>query len=265
MVKLKSSGMADKFKDRIQEAKAPGQLRSLLHEIEQEVKSIVGKEPLRYYSCLTDLSPLEDINELLRCRKNVLERMFTYSPAEVEAIERTNAQLTPLRKKMFRRTANLYRSALKDASDKDFDQDYMAEGKLWVEVDFCPDDGDYGTVIYWDNDDYYRSDFAYMLTVIRYNQEEKPCTLGEIDSCHVNHLSTNFPEMSDTELGCDFYNLDDGSNWAESVWHQSLKHIRFGHAFYAIYDYLPFSLADIIRIKIFTVDVTLTCQHWTGH
>lgn len=240
-------------------------LRVVLLEIEGNIKNIIGKDPMRFSQDWSEYQKLEEIKGYLAVRSIILDRMFIYSPEEVERIAQANSLLTDLRRGMFKRTVGLYRNLLTTGIDSSFDDDYIIEGKLTLGVDYDPEEGDYGTVLHLDNDEYYGSDFPYMLGTIRYMGEEFRCSMSYIDECHVNHSKGNTPEMSDAELNCDYTDLDDGLNWAESVWHDSLQHICFGHCFYALHNYHHISYADIIRINRYNVDVTLTCQRITDH
>lgn len=179
-------------------------------------------------------------------------------------MEQVNTLLTDLRKNMYRRTCALYRTLLAHGVDKSFDDDYEVEGKLTVGVEYDSKEGDYGTVLHLENDAYYGSDFAYMLYVIANNEEERRYTLGYIDNCCLRHEEGNTPDMTDKELlVVDFADLDDGTSWDECLHRDDLKHICFGYAFHSLYSHNPYSLADIVRINSFDVNVQLVCQRLT--
>ncbi len=70
--------------------------------------------------------------------------------------------------------------------------------------------------------------------------------------------------MTDKELlVVDFADLDDGTSWDECLHRDNLKHIYFGHASHSLYTHNPYSLADIVRINSFDVNVQLACQRLT--
>ena len=252
------------FYQRIETANDIETLRRLLLSVEDTIKSIVGDDPLTFYLERPPQSVLDDIDDCIGLRTMILDKMFTYTPAEIECIEQVNALLTDLRKSMFRRTCALYRTVLAHGADESFDDDYEVEGKLTVGVEYDSKEGDYGTVLHLENDAYYASDFAYMLYVIMSNEDEKRFSLGYIDSCFLRHEEGNTPDMTDKELlAIDFADLDDGTSWDECLHRDDLKHICFGHAFHALYTHNPYSLADIVRINSFDVNVQLVCQRLT--
>ena len=207
---------------------------------------------------------MEEIDNYIGLRTMILDKMFTYAPDEIERMEQVNTLLTDLRKNMCRRTCALYRTLLAHGVDKSFDDDYEVEGKLTVGVEYDSKEGDYGTVLHLENDAYYGSDFAYMLYVIANNEEERRYALGYIDNCCLRHEEGNTPDMTDQELlVVDFAYLDDGTSWDECLHRDDLKHICFGYAFHSLYSHNPYSLADIVRINSFDVNVQLVCQRLT--
>lgn len=250
--------------ERIDAANDVATLRELLQSVEKEIKGIVGNDPLNFYLERPSQQAMEEIDNYIGLRTIILDKMFTYTSTEIERIEQVNALLTDLRKRMFRRTCTLYRTVLAHGADESFDDDYEVEGKLTVGVEYDSKEGDYGTILHLENDAYYGSDFAYMLYVIMSNEDEKRFSLGYIDSCFLRHEEGNTPDMTDKELlAIDFADLDDGTSWDECLHRDDLKHICFGHAFHCLYTHNPYSLADIVRINSYDVNVQLVCQRLT--
>ena len=207
---------------------------------------------------------MEEIDDYIGLRTVILDKMFTYSPDEIERMEQVNTLLTDLRRNMYRRTCALYRTLLAHGVDESFDDDYEVEGKLAVGVEYDSNEGDYGTVLHLENDAYYGSDFAYMLYVIMNNEEERRYALGYIDNCCVRHNERDTPDMTDKELlAQNFAFLDDGTSWDECLHRDDLKHICFGYAFHSLYTHNPYALADILRINSFVVNVQLLCLRLT--
>lgn len=159
--------------ERIEAAKDVATLRELLQSVEGNIKGIIGKNPLSFYLERPSHNIMEEIDDYIGLRTVILDKMFTYSPDEIERMEQVNTLLTDLRRNMYRRTCALYRTLLAHGVDESFYDDYEVEGKLAVGVEYDSNGGDYGTVLHLENDAYYGSDFAYMLYVIMNNEEER--------------------------------------------------------------------------------------------
>lgn len=250
--------------ERIEAAKDVATLRELLQSVEGNIKGIIGKNPLSFYLERPSQNIMEEIDDYIGLRTVILDKMFTYSPDEIERMEQVNTLLTDLRRNMYRRTCALYRTLLAHGVDESFDDDYEVEGKLAVGVEYDSNEGDFGTVLHLENDAYYGSDFAYMLYVIMNNEEERRYALGYIDNCCVRHNERNTPDMTDKELlAQNFAFLVVDTSWDERLHHDDLKHICFGYAFHSLYTHNPYALADILRINSFDVNVQLVCQRLT--
>ena len=250
--------------ERIEAAKDVATLRELLQLVEGNIKGIIGKNPLSFYLERPSHNIMEEIDDYIGLRTVILDKMFTYSPDEIERMEQVNTLLTDLRRNMYRRTCALYRTLLAHGVDESFDDDYEVEGKLAVGVEYDSNEGDFGTVLHLENDAYYGSDFAYMLYVIMKTEEERRYALGYIDKCCVRHNERNTPDMTDKELlAQNFAFLVVDTSWDERLHHDDLKHICFGYAFHSLYTHNPYALADILRINSFDVNVQLVCQRLT--
>lgn len=250
--------------ERIKATKDVATLCELLQSVEGNIKGIIGKNPLSFYLERPSHNIMEEIDDYIGLRTVILDKMFTYSPDEIERMEQVNTLLTDLRRNMYRRTCALYRTLLAHGVDESFDDDYEVEGKLAVGVEYDSNEGDYGTVLHLENDAYYGSDFAYMLYVIMNNEEERRYALGYIDNCCVRHNERDTPDMTDKELlAQNFAFLDDGTSWDECLHRDDLKHICFGYAFHSLYTHNPYALADILRINSFVVNVQLLCLRLT--
>lgn len=252
-----------KYSDHIRETADHDTQRRWLQETENAIKSIAGDDPLRFYIDYVRKADLDEINKLLRERQTLLDRMFTCSDDEVKRFGQVNDLLVDLSRQMFHRTADLYRTILRHGVDKDFDDDYEVEGNLTAGVEYDKEEGDYDTVLQFDNDDYYGSDFAYMLYVLRMNNEKRRGCLSGIEDCILHHNDRNTPDMTDAELGCDWTFLNDGQSWIEWQRHPKFDHICVCYALHSMFDHHKYSLADIIRVNSFSVDCKIVAQHIT--
>ena len=120
--------------ERIEAAKDVATLRELLQSVEGNIKGIIGKNPLSFYLERPSHNIMEEIDDYIGQRTVILDKMFTYSPDEIERMEQVNTLLTDLRRNMYRRTCALYRTLLAHGVDESFDDDYEVEGKLAVGV-----------------------------------------------------------------------------------------------------------------------------------
>lgn len=249
--------------DRIRQTTDHQKLRGWLQEVENVIKTIVGDDPLRFYTSYPSETNVDNVHDLLSTRRLLLDRMFTYSDEEVAAFEHVNELLIKLSKQMYHRTADLYRSILRNGVDTEFDDDYEVEGTLNTGVEYDKEEGDYDTVLHLANDDFYGSDFSYMLYVLTENDQASHSCLDNIEECSVFHHTDNTSDMTDKELDCDWTFLNDGDSWIEWHRHPKFDHICVCHALHSLFDHHEYSLADIIRINSYWVEAKIICQRIT--
>ena len=252
------------FYDSIREAKDEEELRGILRKVETEIKERVGNNHYEFYSKASN-EEKEAIEELLGTRSFILNQMFerfSATPDEVKLFEKVNSLLDKLTKQMYKRTTSLYRSFLASCRDNDFDDDYEVEGVLTCNLDYDCNEEENDTVLTFDNDDFYGSDFSYMIPLVSYMEEEMHGSFGkEINSCHVYHKEDNTPNMTDEELDCyDWY--DDGTTWAEGcLCVKELEHIKMCYAVHSICTHHEYAIPDLLRMTDFWVEVKIVCQH----
>lgn len=251
------------FRDTIRKTTNHETLYGWLQVVEAAIKMIAGEDPSCFYSHYPRKEAIEEIHELLETRRLLLDKMFAYTDEEVEAFERVNGLLSTLRKQMYNRTVELYRTMLRYGVSSDFDDDYNVEGTLNSGIDFFPADEEYDGVVHLSNDKYYGSDFGYMLYVLRENEAAHKGSSTNIEECFVRHRQTNTHEMKDEELHCDWRALDDGVSWIEWHKHPKFDHINVCYALHSMFDHHLYSLADIVRLNDFEVEAKITCQHFT--
>jgi len=115
-------------------------------------------------------------------------------------------------------------------------------------------------VLHLADDDYYGSDFSYMLYLLRENDEKDRYCLDNIEECGIYHREDNTPDMTDEELDCDWTFLNDGDSWIEWHRHPRLNHICVCHALHSLFDHHHYSLADILRINSYWVEAKIVYQ-----
>lgn len=248
--------------DEIRGITSVDKLRILLKEVETEIKYMIGEEPLRFFlDNRKNIKELDDLETLVGLRCFILNRMFKATPDEVKRFEEINALLDGLTKKMYHRTASFYRSLLASCRDESFDDDYNVEGSLSCNLDYIKDEQN-EDVLCLENDEYYGSDFAYMMSLVWYLEDELHGDFGRnIEECSIRHEASNTPNMTNEEWDC-YDSLDDGVSWAEgSLCIKELEHICMCHAIHSICTHHEYSIPDLLRMNNFWVEAKITCQH----
>ena len=183
--------------------------------------------------------------------------MFFATSEEIIRLKQVNSLLDELTKKMYHRTASLYRTLLSSYRDEEFDDDYEILGTLKCNVDYDSEDGSYGTVLKLENDEFYGSDFGYMIALINGMQDSE-----NIVECHIGYKETHTLNMSEKELNCYDY-WDDGISWNEGQLNRKeLEHICICYATHVICVHNEYSLSDLLRLNDFWVEVQIKCQHF---
>ena len=229
----------------------------LLKNVESKIKEIVGIDIYSFTRKHTKYDEkYEKIKELLNARQSLLDNIFFATPEEIKRLEQVNSLLDDLTKKMFHRTASLYRALMSSCRDEEFDDDYEILGTLKCNVDYDSEDGSYGTVLKLENDEFYGSDFGYMIALINGMQDSE-----NIVECHIGYKETHTLSMGNEELDC-YDHWDDGVSWNEGELNRKeLEHICICYAMHAICVHNEYSLLDLLRLNDFWVEVQITCQH----
>ena len=232
----------------------------LLKDLESEIKKIVGTDVCSFTEGHTKSdAKYKKIKELLNVRQTLLDELFLATSEEIIRLEQVNSLLDELTKKMYHRTASLYRALLSSYRDEEFDDDYEIEGTLKCNVDYDSEDGSYGTVLKLENDEFYGSDFGYMIALINEMQDRE-----NIVECHIGYKETHTLSMSNEELDC-YDHWDDGVSWNEGELNRKeLENICICYAMHIICVHNEYSLLDLLRLNDFWVEVQITCQHFVS-
>ena len=230
----------------------------LLKNVESEIKEIVGADIYSFTRKHTKYNGKhEKVKELLNVRQSLLNKIFLATPKEIKRLEQVNSLLDDSTKKMFHRTASLYRTLLSSYRDKEFDDDYEVIGSLKCNVDYGLEGECYDTVLKLDNDEFYGSDFGYMITLINGMQD-----VENIVECHIGYKETHTSSMNDKDLDC-YDRWDDGISWNEGQLNRKeLEHICICYATHVICVHNEYSLSDLLRLNDFWVEVQFKCQHF---
>lgn len=234
----------------IREVATVDEKREVLQNVEQRVKRIVNCD-LDYSPFLRYLSENEHdvIDLLMGIRYVVLNEMMLHpTPAEVERFRYQNDKLFKLTQEYYAQCRNMWRTLFHTPYKVDDRYCYEVEGVLRFEY------GDDDAVIKLENDDYYGSDFQYMIHL----QDE---LIYKMDSL-LNGVFGSF--VGATEDGYKQINnmLDDGDSWDECSLHKpEFADICVCYAMHALHTHQDYCLPDILRMDDFVVKVHLQYEN----
>ena len=234
----------------IREVATVDEKREVLQNVEQRVKKIVNYD-LDYSPSLRYLSENEHdvIDLLMGIRYVVLNEMMLHpTPAEVERFRYQNDKLFKLTQEYYAQCRNMWRTLFHTPYKVDDRYCYEVEGVLRFEY------GDDDAVVKLENDDYYGSDFQYMIHL----QDE---LIYKMDSL-LNGVFGSF--VGATEDGYKQINnmLDDGDSWDECSLHKpEFADICVCYAMHALHTHQDYSLPDILRMDDFVVKVHLQYEN----
>lgn len=232
------------------------QLRSLLIEIEAKAKLLAGDNPLMFYEGKKRKAmqeQFEEMHRLIVSRHQILNKMFRATPEEMKRLEFVNGLLYRKTRLMYDRTADLYRTILAHGRKAELDDDYEVEGTMRCCIE---DDND---VLVLPDDNYYGSDFAYMMQLAYYHDLHEH---GEyVENCHTHFEKEHTPDMTNEQLGLEDI-LDDGVSWAEGIFSlKDFSNICICHAAKQLVIDFSFSVPDLLRVNNVWIDAKITCQH----
>lgn len=234
----------------IREVATVDEKREVLQNVEQRVKRIVNCD-LDYSPFLRYLSENEHdvIDLLMGIRYVVLNEMMLHpTPAEVERFRYQNDKLFKLTQEYYAQCRNMWRTLFHTPYKVDDRYCYEVEGVLRFEY------GDDNAVVKLENDDYYGSDFQYMIHL----QDE---LIYKMDSL-LNGVFGSF--VGATEDGYKQINnmLDDGDSWDECSLHKpEFADICVCYAMHALHTHQDYCLPDILRMDDFVVKVHLQYEN----
>lgn len=230
----------------------PEALRNELRKIETDIKALAGNTKDDYIDLPENLDR-NKMEELLSSRSHCLDMLFRKDPDGIRHFIKINGFLKDLTDRMYRRGAKIYRQYLTAGIDDGFDDDFMIDADLRYYYNGKD------AVAILGNEEYYGSDFDYMLNVICEFCHESPVCGASFSK---SLCKTDRPEMSDKEL--DFYNRADDFDWGElKIWIPELEGIKICHAVgeICVYHTNGYSVPDLLRMNNFSCEVKATYQH----
>ncbi|MDO4163915.1 MAG: hypothetical protein Q4D56_05950 [Bacteroides sp.] len=220
--------------------------RRVLLEVERMIKEIAGHEDRRFLFCLFSEKETSQLESLLSTRSMILDEMMAYTPEEIERFKYQNEKLLRLSEETRKQTENMIRIFFRTPHREEDMQDYDLERSLT----FCY--GGEDSVMCMPNDDYYGSDFHYMLNLIDTLTKRIPC-----DPNLINGFCSFFTNEEEA-LSDNAYTLDDGTTWAEGYLRcEAFDDICICHAVHVVCTHLPYSVPDLLRMDNFYINVRL--------
>lgn len=225
--------------------------RHVLLEVERKIKEIAGTPEEHCSFKLFSEQDAWDLNSLVEIRSMILDEMMPHTPEEMERFKYQNKKLLELSDEARKQERNMIRMFYHTPYREEDNLLYAIEKKLvytW---------GDEDAVIKMENDEYYGSDFSYMLQLINELTERMPSASNLINEC-----STLLGDEEEA-LKANEDKLDDGTTWADGrhLHHEAFNDICICYAVHAICTHLPYSIPDLLRMDDFYVCVKLEYQH----
>lgn len=217
-------------------------LRTRLLQVEQHVKEI-GGDLQRSVWQLQELSKEEtnELRRLLEQRRSLLNDMMQPTAAEVKRLEQQNGRLLQLYRELCANVhwAGGFQRVMSEGEPSSHTRPCHTEGILFYEYDLF---GDEPSVLSLSEDDYYGSDFAYMMQLMT-SWKDDLCKLATVCAPHV-------PPTNDT-------------TWADGIlFHPAFQHINICYPLHVACCHLLYSVPDVLRMNRFErrVDMQLLCE-----
>ena len=204
--------------------------RRVVQEVERRIKMIARYDADKNFRFRKfSEQEREVLDSLWSTRVKILNvMMLNPTEEEIERLGHQNDKLRELSKDAFAQGRNLWQSLLHSPHLKADDDRYDVE----EHVGFCYNDED--SVLKMDNDDYYGSDFEYML-----------------------HFHCNFRDSGRYYVGEPLV-ADDGTNWnLDYLDNQAFDRFCICHLLHSLHSHEYYSLPDILRMDDFYVHVWL--------
>ena len=204
--------------------------RRVVQEVERRIKMIARYDADKSFRFRKfSEQEREVLHSLWSTRVRILNEMMLHpTDAEIARLGLQNDKLRELSKDAFAQGRNLWQSLLHSPHLKADDDRYDVE----EHVGFCYNDED--SVLKMDNDDYYGSDFEYML-----------------------HFHCNFRDSGRYYVGEPLV-ADDGTNWnLDYLDNQAFDRFCICHLLHSLHSHEYYSLPDILRMDDFYVHVWL--------
>lgn len=244
------------FIDEIKESQDTDRLRRVLIVVENEIKRIVKDDPLFFCHHLAYEEDRERVHSLIMTRSLILNCMFHLhaTSAEVGRFEHVNRILYDAEHQLSHRSANLLRQMLRSDYLPELNQAdrWLVDGSLRAVC--C----DRNSVLQLPEDEFYGSDFAYMIR-LQYEIEEysSQTILGNF-SYYEPWME---PEMTDEQLGFDTALSDEILDWKGGhLYTPQLEHINVCYAIHGLCTHQSYSIPDMLRLNEYWAECRMERQ-----
>lgn len=235
------------FKDWLHDEADIDTKRSIVKSVEKRIKRMAGYRDLHLPHI--DEKNWKLLEALIKVRQATLDEMMIPTKEEVEMMSRLNDNLLDLTHQLYTKMAEMWK--VMNNSGLATDDDYCVEGAFdyeWEEED---------AVLKLNNDDWYGSNFYYMLWV-----------LGEFDKkdrhtmMHIHETLETFGEPEEKVMKECYDFLDDGDTWTDgALWKPAFNDIIVCYMLHAVCCHFHYSLADVLRMDNFAIRVNIEYGH----
>ena len=208
-----------------------------LIEIERKIKDIIGLDPENVRKL--NEKEKDELKDLLGKRMWILNNMFEYTPVNLERVKKVNDYLKNLSAKLYDRVNAMALKAMIICYDPTFDDDFEIKGCLMYSYN------DKTSVLTLDDDEYYGSDFNFMINAI--------------DSIYFKWDDRYYEILTVYPNGT---NLDNEYRWNEPP--LSNPEIEICYAVHEIVCHRFFSIPDLVRLNDFWAEVKFVEQSITN-
>lgn len=213
--------------------------KSEIQKIETEILAITGTDIEEYNEWSESESVRNRVESLLKCRCKLLNEAFQLTADNLDRLRQVNSHLTNLTKRAYNRIGEIEAVEYYMADCKDDGYDVESHVRFIYQGD--------DSVLKFDDDDYYGSNFTLMIKALT--------------ELYIAKGQENIIYTRDTEN-----NLDDGESWVEEPfckWKDRLHDIIICYAVHDLTSHKSYSVPDILRLDSFLCESAITFQSIT--
>lgn len=229
------------------------QLRYVVQEAERRIKAVVMRESGSNYWIFRHFSESEIdlLDHLFFWRDSALDLLMRHpTQEEIERLGYQNDKLYRLTRECFDQSRKLWHMFHDTPHEVATSNLYDVQGTLRFE--YC----DETSVVSMPNDDYYGSDFRYMIHL-----KDELVSLDPLECLSISPLFSHYgnEENDDAEMEKCWKMFDDGVTWAEgNLFNPAYDKYCICYALHALHTHVrDYCLPDILRMDNFRVQVRL--------
>lgn len=247
---LKENSYVGELCNYIRDGISTKEKRQALLAVERTIKEIAGNEERHWFFKLFSEKEADELESLVSTRSMILNEMMLHTSDEMERFRYQNDKLFRLTQEAHRQERNMIKMFYHTPYREQDTMAYNLEKRLTFTW------GDEDAVIKMANDEYYGSDFGYMLHLISELIERIPKDTNLINGFSPLYFG------EENALEANAHMMDDGTTWADGyLHHEAFKDICICYAVHAVCTHLPYSIPDLLHMDDFNVSVTLEYSH----